>query len=96
MARRSQSPAERLLDLIAMLPWWVGVALALVSYVILHQFAVARAVVAIKPGQMVDVMTPRDHVCLCLGGSIIVPDFLSRRHRIIHPTEKHAQRSSAR
>jgi restriction system protein len=57
MARRRQSSAEDLLDLIAMLPWWVGVALALVGYVVLHQLAAAPAVVAVKPGQIADVMT---------------------------------------
>lgn len=33
--RRKSSPAEDLMDLVAMLPWWVGVALAIVLYLIL-------------------------------------------------------------
>lgn len=36
MARRKQSTFEDLIDVAAMLPWWGGVALALVSYVGLH------------------------------------------------------------
>lgn len=42
MARRSQGVIEDIVDVTAMLPWWVGVALALVSYLVLHQFAVAE------------------------------------------------------
>lgn len=35
MARRKKtSPAEDLMDLVAMLPWWAGVGLALVSYLL--------------------------------------------------------------
>ncbi|HYN60904.1 MAG TPA: restriction endonuclease, partial [Rubrivivax sp.] len=37
MARRGRtSPAEDIMDLVAMLPWWVGVVLALASYLLLH------------------------------------------------------------
>jgi restriction system protein len=39
MARRKQSIFEDLIDVAAMFPWWVGVALALVSYVGLHAVA---------------------------------------------------------
>ncbi|MBH1963699.1 MAG: restriction endonuclease [Comamonadaceae bacterium] len=37
--RRKSSTAEDLMDLVAMLPWWLGVALALVSYWLLHGLA---------------------------------------------------------
>ena len=37
--RRKQSPAEDLMDLVALLPWWLGVALALVSYWVLSGIA---------------------------------------------------------
>lgn len=40
MARRKKSsPLEDVLDLLAMLPWWVCVVLAALSYVVLHRFA---------------------------------------------------------
>lgn len=42
MGRKKTSPAEDLMDLVAMLPWWVGVALALISYVILHALSAQR------------------------------------------------------
>jgi restriction system protein len=73
MARRRQSPAEDLLDLIAILPWWVGVALALVSYVILHQLAAAQIMGSVKPGQIADVMTRTMVAGLATAGQYFVP-----------------------
>jgi restriction system protein len=46
MARRKQSTFEDLIDVAAMFPWWVGVALALVSYLGLHAVAAQPAVAA--------------------------------------------------
>lgn len=44
MARnKKKSTAEDFMDIVAMLPWWAGVALALVSYLILHQMAAMPA-----------------------------------------------------
>jgi restriction system protein len=41
MSRRSKtSPIEDLIEAIAWFPWWVGVAFALVSYLLLHYFAI--------------------------------------------------------
>lgn len=38
MARRKKSsPLEDVLDLLAMLPWWVCLVLAAVSYFLLHR-----------------------------------------------------------
>lgn len=39
MARRKTSPAEDVMDLVAMLPWWVGVLLAGLAYLALHHVA---------------------------------------------------------
>lgn len=45
MARkRKQSAFEDLIDLAAMLPWWVGVLLALIAYFVLHHYATAEIV----------------------------------------------------
>ncbi len=38
-SRRRQGPFEDLLDVAAMLPWWLGLLLALISYLLLHSFA---------------------------------------------------------
>lgn len=51
MARKKTSPAEDFMDLVALLPWWGGVALALVSYLVLHQFAQLPPNAAMQPGQ---------------------------------------------
>lgn len=37
--RRKTSPLEDLIELAAMLPWWLGLALALVAYLLLHSYA---------------------------------------------------------
>ncbi len=39
MARRKQSFAEDLVGMVSKLPWWVGVGLAVISYVALHSYA---------------------------------------------------------
>ncbi len=52
MARRKKtSPAGALLDVVALLPWWAGATLALVSYLLLHIVASQPAAAAL-PGQM--------------------------------------------
>lgn len=58
MARRNKtSPAEDLMNLIALMPWWVGVALAIVFYLWLHSVAVRPEVaVPVQPGHMADVL----------------------------------------
>lgn len=53
MARRKKtSPLEDWLDLVAMLPWWAGVALALFSFVFLHRLATPTPLQGLQPGQM--------------------------------------------
>ena len=37
--RRKMSPAEDFIDLASIMPWWLGVALALVSYLVLHRLS---------------------------------------------------------
>lgn len=50
MGRRRQSIFEVLMDWAAMLPWWVGAVLALISYLVLHSFATQAVVPAVGPG----------------------------------------------
>jgi restriction system protein len=52
MGKKRQSPAEDLMDLVAMLPWWGGVALALILYLVLHQMASVPSPGTLQPGQM--------------------------------------------
>lgn len=50
--RRKSSPAEDFIDLVAMLPWWGGVTLAIVLYLILHYIASQQVVTSAQPGQI--------------------------------------------
>ena len=53
MARRRKTGlADDLFELVAMRPWWVGVALALVAFVVLHGIAGQQLTVAGAPGQL--------------------------------------------
>jgi restriction system protein len=90
MARRKQSAAGDFADLVAMLPWWGGVALALVSYLLLHQFATMPKVAAVQPGQMAGMVTRSMVAALAYAGQFIVPficlvgalaSFIRRRKR---------------
>jgi len=50
--RRKTSPAEDLLDLVSLLPWWAGVALAIAGYVALHYVASQPLSTSAQPGQV--------------------------------------------
>ena len=52
MARkRKTSPFEDLLDLVALMPWWAGVVIAIVGYAVLHHLATPALITAVQPGQ---------------------------------------------
>jgi restriction system protein len=74
MARRKKtSPAENLMDLVAMLPWWAGVMLALLSYPLLHGVASQPIVAATQPGQMSAMVTQGLWKGLASAGQYILP-----------------------
>lgn len=74
MARRKKtSPLDDMLELVAMLPWWVGVALALVSYVLLHQLAKPTPLQGLTLGQMTGVIVGTVVTTLAYAGQFIVP-----------------------
>ena len=50
--REKQGLLKALIGLAARLPWWLGLALALVSYVALHRLAEKPVPAALQPGQM--------------------------------------------
>lgn len=52
MARRKKdSPANVLIEATALLPWWAGIALALVSYFWLHSVAIRPVISTLQQGQ---------------------------------------------
>ena len=74
MARRKKtSPAEDLMDLVAMLPWWAGLGLALVSYLLLHAVASQSVVAATQPGQMGAMLTQTLWKTFASVGQYVLP-----------------------
>jgi len=73
LAQRKTSVAEDLLDLVALLPWWVGVTLAGVSYLVLHRLAVPVVMTTVQPGQMGAIVVRSMGTALALAGQYVVP-----------------------
>lgn len=74
MARRNKtSPAEDMIDIVSRLPWWAGVALAAVIYLMLHRVASQQAVTAVQPGQIGDIVTQTLWKTLAGFGQYILP-----------------------
>jgi restriction system protein len=74
MARtKNTSPAEHLLALIALLPWWAGVGLAILSYGILHVLAAPIAASIAQSGQMGQYVSQMMGKTLAYYGQFIVP-----------------------
>lgn len=74
MARkRKTSTAEDLMDLIAMLPWWASIALALTSYMVLHSIAIRPLPAAQSPQQIGQLATTAIRQGLAIGGQYIFP-----------------------
>lgn len=71
--RRKSSPAEDLMDLVAMLPWWAGVALAAISYLVLHRIAGQEVVAATKLGEMGTMVTQTLWKTLATFGQYLLP-----------------------
>jgi len=91
MRRKSKtSPAEDILELVAQLPWWGGIALALTSYLVLHALAAPDPIQAPQPGQMAGFIVRAYWKGLANVGQYLAPllclfgaaaSALRRRHR---------------
>lgn len=74
MARRkNQSLFEDLIDVVALLPWWFGVGVAIISYFWLHRIAEAPIVVSAQPGQIPVSMLPAMYKGLATAGQFVLP-----------------------
>jgi len=74
MARhKKSSPPEDLVDLVALMPWWAGCVLALVSYLWLHGVATKDVVASITPGQLGAVVTQTIWKSLATAGQYLLP-----------------------
>ena len=91
MARRRTSLLDDLTEIVARMPWWAGVALALVSYLVLHSFAEQRVPPAtLAPGQIGDAVARTLGKTFATFGQYLLPfvcllgalsSFLARRRR---------------
>ena len=74
MARQKTSPIEDVILVVSKLPWWAGLTLALVSYLVLHAIA-SRPVMpaAATPGQLGDVVAKSLFTTMAMFGQIVLP-----------------------
>ncbi len=70
--RRKSSAAEDLVDLVALLPWWAGVALALISYWLLHAVATRPLPAAQSAQQIGQMATTAIWQGLATGGQYLL------------------------
>lgn len=73
MAKKKTSAARDLLDLVATLPWWAGVLLALFSYLLLHSIAAQPVVAATQPAQVGAMLTQTLWKTLATFGQYVLP-----------------------
>lgn len=73
MARRKTSPAEDVMDLVAMLPWWVGVLLAGLAYLALHHVASQQTAATVQPEQVGAMVTQTLWRTLASIGQYVLP-----------------------
>ena len=71
--RRKTSPTKDLVDIVALLPWWAGVAMAALAYPLLHGIATQQTIVTIQPGPITSVALQSVSKGLATVGQYIVP-----------------------
>lgn len=94
--KRKTSPIEDVIDVVAMLPWWAGVALAVVGYLVLHRLATPAAISAVQPGQMSNLIAQSMVAAFASAGQYLVPlvgligaviSFVRRKQRVALVTD---------
>ena len=71
--RRKTSPAGDLIELVALMPWWLGIALAIGCYLLLHHWASQPVTTAAQPGQVGNMLTHTLWRTLASIGQYVVP-----------------------
>lgn len=71
--RRKTSPAEDVLEVISLMPWWAGVAIAAISYFLLHRLAQQPVTASAQPGQLGSMVAQTLWRTLASFGEYIVP-----------------------
>ena len=87
--RRKDGIADDIIEIVARLPWWGGVVLAIVSFLVLHRLAVPPKTV-VHPGQVGQLMVQTWFASVALVGQFVLPplcliaalvSFMRRRKR---------------
>ncbi|MFZ6049550.1 hypothetical protein ACFW0H_25930 [Pseudomonas sp. CR3202] len=74
MARRSRSsPLEDLISLASLLPWWLSLLIAAVSWFLLHGYASSPPPTAVNPSQMASAMSGAAFRGLAMVGQYFIP-----------------------
>lgn len=71
--RKDDSILGALFELSSFLPWWAGVLLAVISYGVLHRYAVAPVPTQVAPGQIGDMVVGQLFKTLATFGQYLVP-----------------------
>lgn len=71
--KKKSSPAEDVVELVSMMPWWVGCGVALVAYLWLHSVATHQVVATIGPGQVSGMVTQTVWKALATVGQYLLP-----------------------
>ena len=61
------------MDLVAMLPWWAGIVLAVLSYVVLHGIASQQVAHTAQPGQLAAMLTRTWWQSIATAGQYLLP-----------------------
>lgn len=73
MARQKTSLLEDIILVASKLPWWVGLTLALVSYLVLHAVASRPPATATAPGQLGDAVVRQVITTMAMFGQFVLP-----------------------
>lgn len=90
MARKKTTLADDLLNVVSLLPWWAGVAMAVASYFVLHRLAVPGPLTSVQAGNVSGLLVRSFGTGLagvgryvlpiiCIGGAFL--SFWRRRQR---------------
>jgi restriction system protein len=70
---KKTSPAEDWIEVVALMPWWVGVTLAVVSYLLLRHVASREVATAVQPAQFGELVTQTLWKTMATFGQYILP-----------------------
>lgn len=71
--KKKSSLAEEVMELVALMPWWAGVALALVFYLLLHRVATQVVIAPLVSGQASTMVTQTLWKTLATVGQYLLP-----------------------